>query len=88
MRIFYSFLVSLHPRAFRKRFAEEMLLVYEEAAGTWGAGLFFRDVVVSLLRNWLVRAGLWKWFVAGIAGLVPLIIAFGSFLPWDRPVQR
>jgi hypothetical protein len=87
MRFLYSLLIRLHPPSFRKRFAQEMLWIFEEAASSWGVGSFFRDAILSLFRQWLIRSELWKWLVAGIAGVVPLIIAFGSFLPWDRPLS-
>jgi hypothetical protein len=87
MRFLYALLISLHPPSFRKRFAQEMLWIFDEAANSWGAASLLRDAILSLLRQWLIRSELWKWLVAGIAGVVPLIIAFGSFLPWDRPVH-
>jgi hypothetical protein len=80
MRFLYAVLISLHPPSFRKRFAQEMLWIFEEAANSWGAASLLRDAILSLLRQWLIRSDLWKWLVAGIAGVVPLIIAFGSLL--------
>jgi hypothetical protein len=88
MRFVYAILIHLHPPSFRKRFAEEMSWIFDEAANSWGVFSLFRDAILSLLRQWLIRSGLWKWVLAGIAGIIPLIIAFGSFLPWDRPVGR
>jgi len=85
MRLLYALLISLHPPSFRKRFAPEMLWIFDEAAISWGAGSLLRDAMLSLLRQWLIRSELWKWCVAAIVGFIPLIIAFGSFLPWDRP---
>ena len=87
MRFFYALLISLHPPSFRERFAEEMLWIFDEAANSWGAGSLFCEAIFSLLRQWLLRSGLWKWLLAGLAGVVPLLIAFGSFLPWDRPIH-
>jgi hypothetical protein len=87
IRFLYALLISLHPPSFRKRFAQEMLWIFDEAANSWGAASLLRDAILSLLRQWLIRSELWKWLVAGIAGVVPLIIAFGSFLPWDRPMH-
>jgi hypothetical protein len=87
MRFVDVLLISLHPPSFRRRFAQEMLWIFEEAANSWGAGAPFRDAILSLLRQWLIRSELWKWLVAGFAGVVLLIIAFGSFLPWDKPVH-
>jgi len=86
MRLLYALLLRLHPPAFRKRSASEMLCIFEEAASSWGAASLFRDAIFSLVRQWLIRTDLWKWLVAGVAGVIPLLIAFGSFLPWDRPL--
>jgi hypothetical protein len=88
VRGLYRCLVWLHPAAFRLRFKEEMLWIFDQAAGTWGAASLVVDASTSLSRQWLLRSELWKWAAAGIAGIVVLIIAFGSFLPWDRPLGR
>ncbi len=88
IRQVYRCLLWLHPAAFRQQFEEEMLWIFDEAADAWGAPSFFSDAICSLVRQWLLRSGLWIWVVADIAGIIPLIIAFGSFLPWDRPVGR
>ena len=88
IRGLYRCLIRLHPAGFRLRFQEEMLWIFDEAASAWGAASLFVDVTVSLLRQWLLRSGLWRWAVASIAGIVLLILAFGSFLPWDGPLGR
>jgi hypothetical protein len=87
-RKLYRCLVWLHPAAFRLQFEEEMLWIFDEAADAWGEASLIRDASLSLLRQWFIRSELWKWVVASIAGIIPLIIAFGSFLPWDRPMGR
>lgn len=87
MRFVYVLLISLHPPSFRRRFSQEMFWIFEEAANSWGASSLFCDAILSLLRQWLLRSGLWKWLVASLAAVVPLLIAFGSFLPWDRPIH-
>jgi hypothetical protein len=79
IRVLYALLIRLHPLAFRERFAPEMLWIFEEAGNAWGGGSLLRDAIVSLLRQWLIRSDLWKWLVAGLAGVVPLLIALGSF---------
>lgn len=88
MRRMYRCLLWLHPAAFRRQFAEEMLWIFDEAADASGAASLFSDASVSLVRQWLLRSGLWMWVVAGIAGIIPLIIAFGSFLPWNKLLGR
>ena len=60
----YRLLLRLHPVEFRERFAEQMQWSFEQAAGRWG--------ITSLITD----AGI----VAGVAGMVPLLLAFGSFL--------
>ena len=80
IRVLYALLIRLHPLAFRERFAQEMLWIFEEAENVWSGGSLLRDAIASLLRQWLIRSDLWKWLVAGLAGVVPLLIAFGSFL--------
>jgi hypothetical protein len=88
LRSLYRFLLALHPAAFRQRFAGEMLGIFDEASETGGAASLLADASLSLTRQWLVRSGLWMWAAASIAGLVPLLLAFGSFLPWDAPFRR
>jgi hypothetical protein len=88
MRRAYRFLLWLHPAVFRRQFEEEMLWIFDEAADTWGSASLFADAGASLLRQWLLRSGLWRWVVATIVGFIPLIVAFGSFLPWDKPLNR
>ena len=87
-RLLYRCLIWLHPSAFRLRFKEEMLWIFDEGADAWGTASLFLDASLSLARQWLLRSGLWRWVVATILGFIPLIIAFGSFLPWDRPMGR
>jgi hypothetical protein len=82
-RILYRGLVCLHPPAFRLRFEQELLWIFDESSDASGAAPLLCDAAVSLLRQWIMRSGMWKWVVGSIAGAVPLLIAFGSFLfPW------
>lgn len=78
-RTLYRWLVGLHPPAFRLRFEEELLWIFDESIEA-GAALLFYDAVVSLLRQWVMRSGMWKWALGGIAGVLPILIGFGSFL--------
>jgi len=88
LRQVYRCLIWLHPAAFRRQFEEEMQWIFDEAAGAWGAASLLSDASVSLVRQWLLRSRLWMWLAAGLAGIVPLLVALGSFLPWDRPLGR
>ena len=79
-RTLYRWLICLHPPAFRLRFEEELLWIFDESSTTTGAVPLVCDAVLSLLRQWLLRSGMWKWLLGGIAGALPVVIGFGSFL--------
>jgi hypothetical protein len=80
-RTLYRWLICLHPAAFRLRFEQELLWIFDESSDASGAAApLLYDAAISLLRQWLMRSGIWKWVVGGIAGAVPLLIGFGSFL--------
>ena len=80
-RTLYRWLICLHPPAFRLRFEQELLWIFDESSDASGAAApLLYDAAISLLRQWLMRSGIWKWVVGGIAGAVPLVIGFGSFL--------
>ena len=87
-RALYGWLVRLHPVSFRLRFEEELTLVFDEAEDSWGAGFLIGDAAKSLVRQWLEDRDVWRWIAAGAAGIFLLAIAFGSFLPWDRALNR
>ena len=56
----YASLLRLHPPAFRRQFGAEMLWVFDEARVSEGAIVLLFDGVISLVRQWFLRAGLWK----------------------------
>jgi len=82
MRRLYALLIRLHPAEFRDRFGDEMEMIYEEASGSWGKVSLLCDAAVSLARRWLLRGAIWKWAAASLGATVPLIMSFGSFIPW------
>lgn len=79
-RTFYRWLVYLHPPAFRVRFEEELLWIFDESSDASNGGTLVCDATISVLRQWLMRSGMWKWVLGGIAGALPVVIGFGSFL--------
>jgi len=85
-RTLYRWLVCLHPPAFRLRFEQELLWIFDESSEASGAAPLLNDAAISLLRQWLIRSGMWKWVVGGVAGVVYLLIGFGSFL-FDWPIR-
>src|SRR5580700_5779910 len=68
-RALYRCLLWLHPPAFRREFAGEMLWIFEEAAPE-GVAPLFADGLLSLLRQWLLRSAPWKLAAALIGGVV------------------
>jgi len=78
-RTLYRWLICLHPPAFRRRFEEELLWIFDQSRASGAVPLLY-DAVLSLLRQWLVRSGMWKWVLGCVAGAVPVVIGFGSFL--------
>jgi hypothetical protein len=79
-RTLYRWLICLHPPAFRLRFEEELLWIFDESRDVSGAMSLVQDAAISLLRQWLVRSGIWKWVLGAIAGAVPIYLGFGSIL--------
>jgi hypothetical protein len=84
IRNLYRCLVWLHPPSFRMQFEDEMLWIFDQAAGSWSATALLADAGLSLARQWLKGSVLWKGVGAIIGGIVPLVIGYGSFIPWER----
>lgn len=57
MRNFYRWILAAHPRAFRERFEDEMLCVFEDALAAEGSFRLLMDGVISLLRQRMFRRG-------------------------------
>lgn len=78
----YCLFIRLHPRDFRERFGDEMELIFEEAASSWGAVELLLDAIASLLRQWILRPAVWKWAAATLGGAISVFCGFGGFLTW------
>ena len=72
MRSIYRFLLQLHPPRFRRRFGEEMLLIFDDSRNRPS---LLADGAVSLARQWLLRSGLWKCVLAALGALFTLLPA-------------
>ncbi len=83
-RSLYRLLLNLHPPAFRERFAEEMLWIFDEAAATQGAPQLFADVFASLMRQWVVRPESWHMPLAAV--VPPASGGSPGFFNW-RPFE-
>ena len=60
LRFVYRWLVRLHPRRFRERFAEEMLSIFDCFGEGPAAVEFVADGFISLVRQWTLRSEYWK----------------------------
>jgi len=81
IRGLYRCLVQLHPSAFRSQFGQEMLLIFDEAADSWGTAALLIDINISLARQWLFHPQLWRGVAAIIGGILTLMVGFESFIP-------
>lgn len=81
IRSLYQWLVGLHPRAFRQRFAEEMLWIFDQAGETEGIVPLFTDGLLSLARQWLIRQGTWKVAAGAVGGLLHISIVMAALSP-------
>lgn len=55
IRFFYRCLLRLHPQAFRTRFGDEMLSIFDQSQRTWPEFRLLLDAVHSLFRQWVLR---------------------------------
>lgn len=60
LRHLYSCVLRLHPRGFRKRFADEMLSIFDQAPGNAAAFSLLLDGFRSLSRQWALRQQFWS----------------------------
>ena len=60
LRSLYRCALLLHPPAFRRRFADEMLSIFDQAHGTASALKLLLDALFSLSRQWTLRPEFWQ----------------------------
>jgi hypothetical protein len=59
LRHLYRCVLHLHPPAFRQRFGDEMLLIFDQQQRALGALRLLVDALVSLGRQWILRPEFW-----------------------------
>jgi hypothetical protein len=62
LRSLYRYVLRLHPPAFRKRFADEMLSIFDDSIGRLSALRLLGDGLLSLARQWGLRPEFWREF--------------------------
>jgi hypothetical protein len=60
LRFLYRSVLDAHPPFFRKRFAEEMLAIFDESESQTAAVGLLADAMVSLGRQWMLRPRFWE----------------------------
>src|SRR5436190_17563718 len=55
MRAIYQWMLRLHPERFRRRFEDEMMLIYDETPSARGVLWLMLDAVRSVFRQWILR---------------------------------
>ncbi len=78
-RALYVCLLFLHPPVFRRRFADEMLWIFDEAVPEQGAITLLADGIVSLARQWTTNPSLWRLVAMSLGNVLPFL--FFGFLP-------
>ena len=73
MRFLYRCLLRLHPVSFRDQFAGEMLWIFDQAASYGLVGALVADGLISLARQWVLRAGAWKVAAGGLSSFLMII---------------
>jgi len=79
IRILYSSLLQLHPRAFRERFSDEMLCIFDEVPSTRERAFLLYDASRSFAFQWLFRSNLWIFALAFFIALIQAYIALHPY---------
>jgi hypothetical protein len=81
IRSLYRCILRAHPRAFRQRFAGEMLWIFDRAGRRLD---MLADGIVSLARQWMLRSDQWAADSAPQPAAVPSFASFNDQLPRAR----
>lgn len=82
-RFVYRCLLQMHPPAFRRRFATEMLWIFDEIGANNGTGRLFADGMASLARQWVLRSGISD-LLAAESALVPVGGPHAGIFAWEH----
>lgn len=74
-RSLYRCLVRLHPPAFRREFADDMICLFDDASAQQSGIALLFDALLSLLRQWLFSGG-WKLLAASFIGAMQVLFLF------------
>jgi hypothetical protein len=80
IRSVYRWMLRLHPPGFRRQYAEEMLWIYDETAGT-GTISLLTDGFVSLVRQWMTCPATLTLAAAGFGGAMQMALFLMMMIP-------
>jgi hypothetical protein len=60
LRRIYRCILRLHPPAFRGRFGDEILSIFDQAKGKLSGFQLLMDSILSLIRQWTLRPEFWS----------------------------
>jgi C-terminal processing protease CtpA/Prc len=60
LRRIYRCVLRLHPPAFRSRFGDEILSIFDQATGRFSGFRLLMDNMLSLVRQWTLRPEFWR----------------------------
>lgn len=90
LRSLYRCALRLHPPAFRHRFSEEMLSIFEHSPRGLAAVKLMLDALVSLVRQWTLRPEFWYAVPADspqpLPDGIPTFYTIGPFRPRSAAV--
>jgi len=86
LRRIYRCVLRLHPPAFRSRFGDEILSIFDQAKGKLSGFQLLMDSMLSLIRQWTLRPEFWRKSVSAPTPHAALdgIPSFGTLNPF-RP---
>ncbi len=76
-RSLYQFVLWMHPSAFRRRFRDEMMSIFDEAGAHQSGFALLLDGFISLGRQWLIRTDSWKILIAISGAFIQVFWGFG-----------
>jgi hypothetical protein len=72
LRRIYLCVLRLHPPAFRSRFGDEILSIFDQAKGQLSGFRLLMDSMLSLVRQWTLRPEFWRESVSAPASQAAL----------------
>jgi hypothetical protein len=80
IRALYAALLWVHPRAFRDRFGDEMLCIFDQIPVNSERALLLYDAFRSFVVQWLFRTNLWIFVTAFLIALIQTLFALHPVL--------